>query len=98
MEFQEWSIDDNEIIGIGPVMIREYPDPDTRLCYDPRQVYFKLILRYQVIEINSDWINTKGIEVDKYLKGQSYLNEFKADHKKIKSVVHSILMSRIIVK
>ena len=86
-------ISTSQIIGIGPLMVKDSTDQTTRLLYNSKQLFFLLHLKNQSVEIKSEWFQV-GVAQDRddfYMKQRDLYNQFKAQYDTAKAAILEVI-------
>lgn len=81
-------IDDNEIIGIGPLMTA-WPTSGIDQLYGRKKHYFLLHTAQQSIKIESDFLETANLPDDSLKKNKKILDDFIIGYDKAKEQIAS---------
>lgn len=86
-------ISKNEIIGIGPLMVKFSNDQAVRMLYNSKQLSFYLHLKNHSIKIESDWLDlgTAKEPNDAESKARAEYNLFKRRHEDAVGIVTQLL-------
>jgi len=82
-------IADDQVIGIGPLLIKKSDDPTVRSFFNEQQLSFSVYLKHLAINIESDFLPIGNGEPfsEKISEARQAFKKFEEDYSHIKDVI-----------
>src|SRR4051812_25162823 len=84
-------IREDQIAGIGPLMMQQSSDHTIRMLYNSRQLWFYLHLKNHSVKIESDWIDLGDGSLEENKKQRGLYNDFTKQYKEAEEKILSIV-------
>lgn len=98
MEICYHTIDENEVIGIGPLMVNMSSDINVRMMLNRKQLSFELHLRGHTTDVKSDWLDLGRDPVENCSEAEKesrkLYEKFRTMHKTATDTIRELIASR----